>query len=161
MEVYKFETLDNGDVLLKKVVLDNTNFTVVNKSNGDKVLKKITSVNISDIKDIRKFDFKKSNIMSCQLNNDTTVKLKFRTILENVYKIINDGATIIKNSKLNIKTCKKHDDGFTYLEYLGISVQGVDSNKCLLEIINQCVENEISLNMVIKLFNETTIHINF
>jgi hypothetical protein len=47
------------------------------------------------------------------------------------------------------------------LEDLGISIQGVDSNKCLLEIINQCIENEISLIMKIKLNDETNININF
>ena len=81
--------------------------------------------------------------------------------MENIYKIINDGTKIIKNSKLNIKTIKKLDEGFYYLEDLGISIQGVDSNKCLLEIINQCVENEISLIMKIKLNDETNININF
>ena len=81
--------------------------------------------------------------------------------MENIYKIINDGTKIIKNSKLNIKTIKKLDEGFYYLEDLGISIQGVDSNKCLLEIINQCVENKISLIMKIKLNDETNININF
>jgi hypothetical protein len=161
MEVYKFKNLDNGDILLEKVVLDNTNYTIINKNNGDKILKKITTVNITDINDIKKYDFRKSNILSCLLDNDEIIKLKYKSILENIYKIINDGTKIIKNSKLNIKTIKKLDEGFYYLEDLGISIQGVDSNKCLLEIINQCIENEISLIMKIKLNDETNININF
>ena len=99
--------------------------------------------------------------MSCLLNDNEIIKLKYKSILENIYKIINDGTKIIKNSKLNIKTIKKLDEGFYYLEDLGISIQGVDSNKCLLEIINQCIENEISLIMKIKLNDETNININF
>jgi hypothetical protein len=95
------------------------------------------------------------------LNDDEITKLKYKSILENIYKIINDGIKIIKNSKLNIKTINKLDEGFYYLEDLGISIQGVDSNKCLLEIINQCIENEISLIMKIKLNDETNININF
>jgi hypothetical protein len=161
MEVYKFKNLDNGDILLEKVVLDNTNYTIKNKNNGDKILKKITTVNITDINDIKKYDFRKSNILSCLLNDDEITKLKYKSVLENIYKIINDGTKIIKNSKLNIKTIKKLDEGFYYLEDLGISIQGVDSNKCLLEIINQCIENEISLIMKIKLNDETNININF
>ena len=161
MEVYKFKNLDNGDILLEKVVLDNTNYTIVNKNNGDKILKKITTVNITGINDIKKYDFRKSNILSCLLNDDEITKLKYKSILENIYKIINDGTKIIKNSKLNIKTINKLDEGFYYLEDLGISIQGVDSNKCLLEIINQCIENEISLIMKIKLNDETNININF
>jgi hypothetical protein len=161
MEVYKFKNLDNGDILLEKVVLDNTNYTIVNKNNGDKILKKITTVNITGINDIKKYDFRKSNILSCLLNDDEITKLKYKSILENIYKIINDGTKIIKNSKLNVKTINKLDEGFYYLEDLGISIQGVDSNKCLLEIINQCIENEISLIMKIKLNDETDININF
>jgi hypothetical protein len=161
MEVYKFKNLDNGDILLEKVVLDNTNYTIVNKNNGDKILKKITTVNITGINDIKKYDFRKSNILSCLLNDDEITKLKYKSILENIYKIINDGTKIIKNSKLNIKTINKLDEGFYYLEDLGISIQGVDRNKCLLENINQCIENEISLIMKIKLNDETNININF
>ena len=160
MEVYKFKNLENGDILLEKVLLNNTNYTITNKNNGDKLLKKITSVNINDVSDIKKYDFRKSNILSCLSNDEEITKLKYKSILENIYKIINDGTKIIKNSKLNIKTIKKLDEGFYYLEDLGISIQGVDSNKCLLEIINQCVENEISLIMKIKLNDETNLNIN-
>jgi hypothetical protein len=47
------------------------------------------------------------------------------------------------------------------LENLGISVQGVDSNKCLIEIVNQCIENKIILDMKIKLRDETFLQLNF
>ena len=160
MEVYKFKNLENGDILLEKMILDDTNYTITNKNNGDKLLKKITSINITDINDIRKYDFRKSSIVSCLLNDEEMKKLKYKSILEYIYKLINDGTKIIKNSKLNIKTIKKLDEGFYYLEDLGISIQGVDSNKCLLEIINQCVKNEFSLIMKIKLNGETNININ-
>lgn len=161
MEVYKFKNLENGDILLEKVLLDNINYTITNKNNGDKLLKKITSVNINNVNDIKKYDFIKSNILSCLLNNDEITKLKYKSVLVNIYKIINDGTTIIKKSKINIKTIKKLDEGYYYLEDLGISIQGCDSNKCLLEIINQCIENKISLIMKIKLNDETNININF
>jgi hypothetical protein len=36
--------------------------------------------------------------------------------------IINDGSKIIKNTKINIKTIKKLDEGFYYIDELGISV---------------------------------------
>lgn len=164
METYKFTKLDNGDILLQKIIIDNTNYrnyTIINKDNGDKLLKKITHINITDIKDIKNYDFKKSSISECLIDNKELNRLKYRSILEQVYKLINDGTKIIKYTKLNIKTIKKEDDGFYYLENIGISVQGVDSNKCLLEIINQCIENEIELSMKIKLIDEITININF
>ena len=161
METYKFTKLDNGDILLQKIIIDNTNYTIINKENGDKLLKKITHIDIIDIKDLKDYDFKKSSISECLIDNKELNRLKYKSILEQIYKLINDGTKIIKNTKLNIKTIKKEDEGFYYLENIGISVQGVDSNKCLLEIINQCIENEIKLSMKIKLINEITININF
>jgi len=161
METFKFTKLDNGDILLQKIIIDNTNYTIINKENGDKLLKKITNINITDIKDIKNYDFKKSIISECLIDNQEFNKLKYKSILEQIYKLINDGTKIIKNTKLNIKTIKKEDEGFYYLDNIGISVQGVDSNKCLFEIINQCIENEIELSMKIKLIDEITININF
>lgn len=161
METYKFTKLDNGDILLQKIVIDNINYTVINKENGDKLLKKITNINITDIKDIKDYDFKKSIISKCLIDDKEFNKLKYKSILEQIYKTINDGTKIIKNTKLNIKTIKKEDEGFYYLDNIGISVQGVDSNKCLLEIINQCIENEIELSMKIKLIDDITINLSF
>lgn len=124
--------MKNGDILLEKIIIDDTNYTITNKNNGDKLLKKRTSININDVSEIKKYDFRKSNILSCFLNDEEMTKLKYKSILENIYKIINDGTKIIKKSKLNIKTIKKLDEGFYYLEDLGISIQSVESNKCLL-----------------------------
>jgi len=83
MNIYKFKSLDNGDILLEKFILDNDKFTIINKSNGDILLKKI--INISNIDDIKYHDFKKSNILSCLINNEEITKLKFKTILEYIY----------------------------------------------------------------------------
>lgn len=161
MEIYKFTELDNDDILLHKIIIDTINYTIINKENGDKLLKKTAHINITDIKDIKDYDFKKSIILECLLDNKEFNKLKYKSILEQIYKLINDGTRIIKNTKLNIKTLKKEDEGFYYLDNIGISVQGADSNKCLLEIINQCIENEIELSMKIKSINEITINLSF
>lgn len=162
MEVYKFKNLENGDILLKKVTLDNTNYKMVTQNNGDKILKKIVCVNITDLKNIEKYNFKNSKILSLWvLNDDEMIIISYKSILKTIYKIINDKEKIIKKSKLNILIEKKTDQDFYYLEDLGISIQDVDSNKYLLEIINQCVENKISLIMKIKLDDETNININF
>ena len=59
----------------------------------------------------------------------------------------------MSKTKLNIKLIEDKEKGFYYIEKLGISVQGCDSNKCLLEIINQCIENNIMISMEIKLIN--------
>ena len=154
MKTYKFIKLDNGDILLQKIIIDNTTYTIINKENGDKLLKKNTHVNISNSSDIKNYDFKKSSILDCSIDNKKVNKLKYKSILEQIYKLINNGTKIIKNTKLNIKTIEKKDEGFYYLDDIGISVQCVDSNKCLSEIINQCIENEFELSIKIKLIDE-------
>ncbi len=44
METFKFTKLENGDILLQKIIIDDVNYTIVNKDNGDKLLKKITNI---------------------------------------------------------------------------------------------------------------------
>ena len=161
METYKFTKLDNGDILLEKIIIDNINYTIVKLCNGNLLLKKYKYICITDIKDIKLYDFKKSIITECVIDNNFCSKLKYKSIIEQTYKLINNGATIIKNTKLNIITKKKDDEGFYYLDYIGISVQGADSNKCLLEIITQCTKNKIELSMIIKLLDDVTINIIF
>ena len=161
MDTYKFTKLDNGDILLQKIIIDNTNYVLTKIDNGDILLKKINHVIITEIKSIKEYNFSKSIIYECFINNKEFNKLKYKSVLEQIYKLIGDGTKIIKNTKLNIKTIKKEDEGFYYLDNIGISVQGVDSNKGLLEIINQCVTNQIELSMKIKMIDEITINIKF
>lgn len=161
MEIYKFMNFDNGDILLQKIIIDNINYTIIDKENGNKLLKKNTTINIANIKDIKNFDFKKSTILECLINNKEFNKLKYKSIIKNIYEIIDDGTKIIINTKLNIKTIKKDDEGFYYLDNIGISVQGADSNKCLTEIINQCIKNKIELLMKIKLIDNIIINLSF
>ena len=159
MIAYKFTELDNGDILLEKITLDNPNYSIIHKENGDILLKKATHVNITDIIKIKDYDFKKSTITECLIDNKEFDKLKYKSILGQIYRLINDGTKIIRNTKLNIKTIKKEDEGFYHLDDIGISIQGVDSNKCLLEIVNQCLENRIELSMKIKSNDGTIIDI--
>ena len=153
MEIYKFINLDNDDILLEKIIIDNKNYIIINQDNGNILLQKI--ININD------YDFKKSQILQCFINNKEYYKLKYRFILNQIYNIINDGTKIIKNTKINIKTLKKEDEGFYFLNNIGISIQGIDSNKCLLEIINQCSENNIKIILKIKLINNNIINISY
>ena len=158
METYKFINLDNGDILLERIIIDNKKYTIINKNNGDILLQKNTF--ITDIKHIQKYNFTKSVITDCLIDNNNFTKLKYCSILGEIYNIINDGTKIIINTKLNIKTIIKNDEGFKYLDNIGISVQGADSNKCLLEIINQCIENKINIYLKIKLIDNILVNIS-
>jgi hypothetical protein len=156
METYKFINLDNGDILLERIIIDNKKYTIINKNNGDILLQLNRIINIQDIQN---YNFCKSVILDCKINDNNFTKLKYTSILGEIYNIINDGTTIIKNTKLNIKTIIKEDEGFRYLDNIGISVQYVESNKCLLEISNQCIKNKIKLSIKIKLVDENIINI--
>lgn len=164
MEIYKFVDCENGDILLSKVHLDLNAFNICFQ-NGDILLKiKKNNIKITTIQELNNYNFQNSIILSCQINNNPLFcKLKYKSILLHIYKLIDNGTKIIKNSKLNIKTTKKEEHGFYFIESLGISVQGVNSNKCINEIINQVIENKIKITMFIKLNNESNeiIEINF
>ena len=145
MEVYKFIKLESGDILLEKTIIDSSNYKVEKQLNGDILLKKLIQIDILNIKDLKHYDLKNSEILECAINNKLIAKLKYKSVLEQIYNIINDGTVIIKNTTLNIKTIKKEDEGYYYLEDIGISVQGVESNKCIIEILNQCEKNKINI----------------
>ena len=88
-------------------------------------------------------------------NKNVIVDLKYKSILTNIYDEINNGFQIIKNSTFkDIKTIKKKDKGYYYLENIGISVRFKNSNDSINEIINQCIKNNIKLYMKIKLHND-------
>ena len=59
----------------------------------------------------------------------------------------------------NIETIKKVDEGFYYIESLGISIQGVDANKCLREIIIQTEKNKIKLEITLRTSSNDNINI--
>ena len=161
MEVYKFIKLESGDILLEKTIIDSSNYKVEKQLNGDILLKKLIQIDILNIKDLKHYDLKNSEILECAINNKLIAKLKYKSVLEQIYNIINDGTVIIKNTTLNIKTIKKEDEGYYYLEDIGISVQGVESNKCIIEILNQCEKNKINIIKEIKLFNNNILNIEF
>lgn len=158
MEIYKYIKLNNGDICLKKKHINLDNYVVINNDNNI-ILKK--AIKITDINDLKKNEFKNSLITSCFINNLKIHTHKYNQILMHIYNIIDDGTKIIKNTILNIKTIRKENEGFCYLENLGISYQRIDSNKCLLEIINQCTKNNITINIYITLENNNVININF
>ena len=104
-----------------------------------------------------------SNLFIETLKNKYT-KIKICKELLNVLNINNINnltKDITKNFNNKIDNKWFNDSGFYYLDNLGISVQGVDSNKCILEIINQCLNYNIKIMMKIQLENNKIIEIYF
>ncbi len=153
MDYYNLVNYSNGDILLEKKFIDTNKYDISYESNGNILLKKKIEkdIIISNLKDLKKYDFTKSIISDCIINDIKINTLKYKPILEKIYNLINNGVSIIKKTKLNIKTIKKTNDGFYYLKNIGISVQSTSSNQSITEIINQCIENNINISMKIKL----------
>jgi hypothetical protein len=129
MEIYKYNELKNGDILLEKVILDIKKYQIIDEKNGNKIFRKIKK--IKSIEELENYNFAYSKIISVFLNNEVIEINKYKKLLEKIYYTIGDGCKIIKNTTIAIKTIKKTIEGYTFLKELGISVQGIDSNKCI------------------------------
>jgi hypothetical protein len=162
MDTYRVKLLEGDDILLEKFFIDLDKYTIIEKDNGNKILrKKINYINITDIKEMKKYDFTKSSVIECIIDSKNFTKLNYRSILMYVYGQINDGTKIIKNTTIPIKTIKKEDEGYIYLSDIGISFQGQNGIKSLTETIIQCIENKIELLMKIKLIDDTSLYLSF
>jgi predicted RNA methylase len=140
------------------ITIDNIDYDIYPQENG--LLLRPTMIQINNLDRLAQYDFCNSNIVSCKINNDILNKNKYKSILNDIYNIINSGTKIIKNTTLNIKTIEYNHKGFYYLEELGISVQGVDANKCIYEIVKQCKKNDITIDIKIKLNDNKLINVN-
>ena len=163
--MYKVEQLDENTIKLTKLNINKDNYDEKKLDNGDILLvkkQKIIITGFFEFNNIKnQYSFNNSNIISCSINQECIVdKLKYKSILNYIYSnLIKDGVKIIKHSVLNISTIKKQTEDFYYIEDLGISIQGVDANRCLYEIINQCSLNNIHITILIGLVDDTRIEI--
>ena len=101
-------------------------------------------------------DYTNSKINKLEINNKkVNIDLNYKSVIRYIYNNeIKDGFRIIKNTLFNdIKTFKKEDKGYYYLEKIGISVRFKNANDSFNEIINQCEINNIKLYMKIELFD--------
>lgn len=104
-------------------------------------------------------NFSFSSIIYCKINDNIINKKSYNNILFEIYKLLNK-EIIINNTLMNIYNSKIINKGFKYLENHDISIQSKDSNNTLKEIINQCENNNIFINLIIKLKDEQIIEFN-
>lgn len=158
-KVYIKQIQPDGDILLVETKLSMDEFTYTHQHNGNILLNPISIIDPSDISN---WNFKGSKIQHTIFLDPVMEKLTnpgFKKVYDTIYSIIDDGALIIKHSKLKIKTAKVTSRGYTWYPELGISVQGVDSNHSMREIVVQCQKNNIRIEMSI-LINGKTVKIN-
>jgi len=165
MEIYTIRRLNENELILEKIqndFMDEYDREIL--PNGNISLKKRQSTIISSFNDfnneIKKYNIKYSEIIKCTINKTKTNLYKYKQNLDYIYNIIDRGSQIIKHTTLHIETVHKTNDGFKYYPDLGISVQSVNSNKCLKEIITQCFYNDIRINITIKTSENDIIEIS-
>lgn len=139
------------------IIISNIEKYHINFYKGNMILtKKKEKIAFEDLKN---YNFKHSNIISCQINNIKLDFTKYKPIIFYIYSILNNKEIIIKNTFLNIKEGKLINRGYEYIESLNISVQGVDSNKAIKEIYHMVKLGNIDTNIKIQLENEKIIYI--
>jgi hypothetical protein len=90
IQAYKYINLNDGKILLKKINIQDTEYKITNKPNGDKILEKINK-NQPDIDKTK------------QVNTIMNYISKF---IENGNKILNDGNNILIKTQTNFTTLK-------------------------------------------------------
>lgn len=131
----------------------------VNQANPIEVPKKL--VEISNKDQLKSHNLTGAKVLSCVIEDNPIEKTTWPNSIRILYKQIADGARIIKDSILEIKTVRKVNEGFTFIKDLGISVRVKELRKTLVrEIFTQAKANNLSVSMEIQLANGTSLVIN-
>jgi hypothetical protein len=88
-----------------KITIDNIDYDIYPQDDGNLLLR-LKMIQINNLNKLSQYDFCNSKIISCCIHNKLCDKNKYKTILSNIYHIINSGTKIIKNTTLNIETKK-------------------------------------------------------
>ena len=142
---------------MKPIVIENISKYSLEFTNDSLVL---TSKNIEITKDeLLKNDFKGSKIISAKIKKGNVLisdKLRYRSILIDIWKTM-DAQTILETTTFNVKTEKDNENGYSWIEELGISFQSRDAKLTLKEILNQIEVNGLSIEIDILLNNCETL----
>ena len=140
------------------IIISNIDSYTISFYNNSMILNK-KILNKLTLKELTNYDFKKSNIIDCKINNIKLDFKRYKPIIFYLYELINNIELVLSNTLLNIKNGKNEDRGFSYLEKLDISIQGVDANKSVQEIVNISKICNIILYIKIKLENNKIINL--
>jgi hypothetical protein len=146
----KYEDINKAYLSISKIGITNSD---EEKNDGDeeneheksndelpKKFKKITNEEIN---------YANSKITKCIINKIQFDGLKYATILKKVYDMIDDYDKIKEHTSFNMCKGKKVICGYKYYEPLKMSFQNKDSNGTMNEIINQCRNNKINLELLV------------
>lgn len=148
---------EDGTIIYKKENILLEDYNVIEENNLIKLKPKKKIIIVDNIDKLKGLNFNNSTILDCFINGKKPTKNKYHSIMLDIYNLIGDGDLIIQNKLLNVKTENVSGKGYVYDEELGISIQRADANKTFKEIVNQCLMNNIKLNIEIKLDNDKLI----
>lgn len=159
MEHYYEKSSDSTaeEIILVKCNIDFKKYDIKETKNKIILTPKKEQIIVKRADKLKSYEFKNSEIQKCVLNDKKNKKDNYKALIVDIYNLIKNGKQIIKNTTLNIDTNKREDSGFYYLDKLGISVQGVDANRSIYEVFTQCIKNDISIELEIKMEDDKTV----
>ena len=140
---YNKEILDNGDIILTKKIKNEAAILIDSFYRYDMIRNQL--------------NFNYSKIISCSINKKKIDddKLYYHLILNEILFIVKDYKKIVETNSIQILNYKSTLSEYYYLEELNISVHSIPGlGHFLYEIILQCNNNNIDLDITIKLNNE-------
>lgn len=123
--------------------------------------KKLVEISDINLNQLKSHNLTGAKVLSYVIEGTPIEKTTWSNSIRTLYKQIADGARIIKDSILEIKTVRKVDEGFTFIKDLGISVRVKELRKTFVrEIFTQAKANNLSVCMKIQLANGTGLIVN-
>jgi hypothetical protein len=139
----------------------NINFTIEEKESEEETEVEEKIENEVEDKQIKfKESLTGSKILECSINRVIFNKLKYMTILIEIYKLA-DIETIIKNTTFNVKKEKFLLNGYSWYEDIKLSIQGKDSNDTFKEIIRMIELLRVNFEIKILLKNKEVVDLKF
>jgi len=107
---------------------------------------------------LNEYDYNKMIIKNSKINGKDFTTSSFHILQNRIYYEINNRKQIMEGSIMNLKKGKVK--GMIYLSKLNISIPRSDCNESLLEIIYQCQNNNIKLDLELISFENDRIKIS-
>lgn len=127
-------------------------YNIVQLENGDFLLQR---KNVVTYEQLSNYNLSFSTITNCIINGNTTTKDNYSSILREIYLMIGSGTKIILDTNFKIgngiETGDRRDFHYNYIPELSISIRYCNANTTTKEILNQCLKNNITIEIEVTL----------
>lgn len=137
MKIHNWKNVKTGIEKFAKTKINNKNYAHLNDNDN--------------IKLIKDNDFTYSKINKAFINDKDTKISSYAPLIKYCYIEINDVDKIMKNALIQIEKGERCTNGYKYYKELDISIQGADARYSILEIVRQCMINNITFDIEIEL----------